>query len=94
MSQPAFWGLQAPAIPTLVQHLSAREAVGSTYGFINGVGNIVAALTPMLMGAAMMVHLKENLGQGFWIIVGSQLVTAICGAFLLLRLSGRAGGPQ
>jgi predicted MFS family arabinose efflux permease len=84
----AFWGLQAPAIPTLVQHLSAPDAVGSTYGLINGVGNLVSALTPMLMGAAMTIHSTGDLGQGFWVVVGSQLVTAVCGVVLLRGLAG------
>jgi len=36
----------------------------------------------------MMVHSSENLAQGFWLIVGSQIVTVICGAWLLRRLAG------
>jgi len=84
----AFWGIQAPAIPTMVQHVAKPGTVGSTYGLVNGVGNLVSALMPMLMGAAMMVHSSENLAQGFWLIVGSQIVTVICGAWLLRRLAG------
>ena len=83
----AFWGIQAPAIPTMVQHVAKPGTVGSTYGLVNGVGNLVSALMPMLMGAAMMVHSSENLAQGFWLIVGSQIVTVICGAWLLRRLA-------
>jgi predicted MFS family arabinose efflux permease len=89
----AFWGIQAPAIPTMVQRVARPGAVGSTYGLINGIGNLVSASMPMLMGAAMTLSARENLGQGFWLVVGSQLLTAGCGAWLLWRLS-RAGIPR
>jgi MFS family permease len=82
----AFWGIQAPAIPTLVQHVSKPGTVGSTYGMINGIGNLTAALMPALMGAAMTIGPRENLAQGFWLIVGSQMLTAACGVVLLVRL--------
>ncbi len=88
----AFWGLQAPAIPTMVQHVARPGTVGSTYGLVNGVGNLVSALMPVLMGAAMTMHSTENLATGFWLIVGSQLVTAASGAWLLMRL-GRSMMP-
>jgi hypothetical protein len=42
---------------------------------------------PILMGAAMTIHSTENLGSGFWLIVGSQLLTVVSGAWLLRRLS-------
>jgi predicted MFS family arabinose efflux permease len=82
----AFWGIQAPAIPTMVQLVAKPGTVGSTYGLINGVGNLVSALMPMLMGAAMTIHSTENLATGFWLIVGSQLLTVVSGAWLLRRL--------
>lgn len=82
----AFWGLQAPAIPTMVQHVARPGTIGSTYGLVNGVGNLVSALMPLLMGAAMTIHSTENLAAGFWLIVGSQLVTVASGVWLLIRL--------
>ena len=82
----AAWGFQAPAIPTLVQHVSRPGTVGTTYGVINGVGNLVSALMPMLMGAAMTTHSGDNLGQGFWLLVGTQLLTIVAGAMLLMQL--------
>jgi predicted MFS family arabinose efflux permease len=85
----ALWGVQTPAIPTLVQHLARPGTVGSTYGLVNGVGNIVSALMPMLMGAAMVSKSAENLAQGFWLLVGSQLLAAVSGAALLLQLRRR-----
>jgi predicted MFS family arabinose efflux permease len=81
------WAFQTPAIPTLVQYVSKREAVGSVYGLINGIGNLVAAAMPMLMGAAMTTRAAENVGQGFWLLVGSQVVVAFCGLLLYWRLA-------
>ena len=86
----ASWGFQAPAIPTLVQHLAKDGTVGSTYGVINGVGNLVSALMPMLMGAAMMSRSGENLAQGFWLLVGTQLLTAAAGIILVWHLGKSA----
>jgi predicted MFS family arabinose efflux permease len=83
----AAWAFQAPAIPTLVQHVAAPGAVGSAYGLINGVGNLVAALMPMMMGAAMASPSGESLTRGFWLLVGSQLLTIGCGVALLWRFN-------
>lgn len=82
----ACFGLQTPAIPTLVQHISRPGAVGSAYGFINGVGNLLAAAMPLMMGAAMMSQSGENVARGFWLLVGSQVVAAACGLHLALKL--------
>jgi hypothetical protein len=41
---------------------------------------------PVLMGAAMTIHSTENLASGFWLIVGSQFLTVVSGAWLLRRL--------
>jgi predicted MFS family arabinose efflux permease len=88
----AGWGFQAPAIPTLVQHVAKSGTVGSTYGLVNGVGNLTSALMPMFMGAAMMSHSGENLAQGFWLLVGTQALTAVSGLMLVWRL-GRSATP-
>jgi hypothetical protein len=74
-----------------VQNVSEPAAVGSAYGLINGVGNLVAALMPMMMGAAMATHSGESLSRGFWLLVGSQLLTVACGLLLLRRLRLPAG---
>jgi len=77
-----FWGLQAPVIPTLVQHTAAPGTVGSTYGVVNGVGNVVSAFMPTLMGAAIG---GGGYGMGYLLLVGTQLVTLVVGALLLAR---------
>jgi predicted MFS family arabinose efflux permease len=82
----AGWGFQAPAIPSLVQHVAKDGTVGTTYGIINGIGNLVSALMPMMMGAAMTSRSGDNLAQGFWLLVGTQLLTAVAGLVLVARL--------
>lgn len=79
-----FWGLQGAAIPAVVQHHAAREAVGSAYGIINGIGNICAAFIPLLMGVVM--KSLGSVSSGFSVLVVSQLVTLLAGGMLLLRM--------
>jgi hypothetical protein len=74
-----------------VQHVAKPGTVGSTYGVINGIGNLVSALMPMMMGAAMMSRSGDNLAQGFWLLVGTQLLTAATGLVLVARLGRGAG---
>ncbi|MET8474441.1 MFS transporter [Streptomyces sp. NPDC006422] len=80
-----FWGLQGPAIPTLVQHCAPAHFVGSAYGVVNGVGNLVSAFMPTLMGAAIAASGGHGFGAGFTLLAGAQALTLLCGAWLLLR---------
>lgn len=61
-----FWGLQGAAIPAVVQHHAPREAVGSAYGIINGIGNICAAFIPLLMGVVMKSVGSVSSGFPYW----------------------------
>ncbi|MFB7417296.1 MFS transporter [Streptomyces sp. NPDC056121] len=80
-----FWGLQGPAIPTLVQHCAPARFVGSAYGVVNGVGNLVSAFMPTLMGVAIAASGGHSFGAGFALLAGAQAVTLVCGAWLLAR---------
>ena len=84
LSANVFWGLQGAAIPAVVQHYAAREAVGSAYGIINGIGNICAAFIPLLMGIVM--KSVGSVSSGFSVLVASQIVTLLAGGILLLRM--------
>ncbi|MDT8702693.1 MFS transporter [Kluyvera ascorbata] len=84
LSANVFWGLQGAAIPAVVQHYAAREAVGSAYGIINGIGNICAAFIPLLMGIVM--RSVGSVSSGFSVLVASQIVTLLAGGILLLRM--------
>jgi MFS family permease len=75
----AFWGIQGPAIPTLVQNLSDPRSVGSTYGIVNGIGNLVSAFMPAIMGVFIGGSGNVSFTAGFSLLIGTQLVTAICG---------------
>jgi predicted MFS family arabinose efflux permease len=85
-----FWGFQAPAIPTLVQQYARPEAVGSTYGVINGLGNLVSAALPTLMGVAIAAGGAHGFAAGYTLLAATQAVTLV-GACALLR-SRRPGG--
>ena len=87
IASQAFWGLQGSAIPTLVQHNSPKAAVGSTYGFINGVGNLVSAFMPLAMGAVIGAGATTRGGfaAGFVLLAGTQLVTLCVAMYLLYR---------
>ncbi|MDR8236601.1 MFS transporter, partial [Acinetobacter baumannii] len=67
-----------------VQHHAPREAVGSAYGIINGIGNICAAFIPLLMGVVM--KSVGSVSSGFSVLVASQLITLCAGGALLLRM--------
>ncbi|MYT72940.1 MULTISPECIES: MFS transporter [unclassified Streptomyces] len=89
-----FWGLQGPAIPTLVQHCAPARLVGSAYGVVNGVGNLVSAFMPTLMGVAIAASGGHGFGAGFALLAGAQAITLVCGAWLLLRPVRSAPGSS
>ncbi|MEU7486385.1 MFS transporter [Streptomyces sp. NPDC042319] len=80
-----FWGLQGPAITTLVQRHAPAGTVGSAYGVVNGVGNLVSAFMPTAMGAAITLGGEHGFGAGYALLIGAQAITLVCGAWLLLR---------
>ncbi|WP_406141147.1 MFS transporter [Streptomyces sp. NBC_01089] len=86
-----FWGLQGPAIPTLVQQAAPAGAVGSAYGVVNGIGNLVSAFMPMAMGAVMGLLGGRGFAAGYALLAATQLVTLVCGARLLLRPVAQPG---
>lgn len=86
-----FWGLQGPAIPTLVQQAAPAGAVGSAYGVVNGIGNLVSAFMPMAMGAVMGLLGGRGFAAGYALLAATQLVTLVCGARLLLRPAPQPG---
>ena len=87
IASQAFWGLQGSGIPTLVQHNAPKAAVGSTYGFINGVGNLVSAFMPLAMGAVIGAGATTHGGfvGGFALLACTQLMTLCVALYLLYR---------
>lgn len=84
LSANVFWGLQGAAIPAVIQYHAAREAVGSAYGIVNGIGNLCAAFIPLLMG--MVMKSVGSVSSGFSVLVASQAITLVAGGMLLLRM--------
>jgi predicted MFS family arabinose efflux permease len=79
------WGLQGPAIPTLVQQYAAPGTVGSSYGVINGVGNLVAAALPALMGFAITAGGAQGFNAGYTLLAATQGMTLLGALVLLAR---------
>ncbi|AIY39691.1 D-galactonate transporter [Collimonas arenae] len=86
-----FWGLQAPAIPSIVQDNSRAEYTASAFGVVNGVGSLIAGLMPLAMGGVISAVSAGSGGAasgffaGFALLIGTQLVVFICGLILWLR---------
>jgi nitrate/nitrite transporter NarK len=89
-----FWGLQGPAIPTLVQRNAPAGSVGSAYGVVNGIGNLVSAFMPMAMGAVMGLLGGQGFSAGYALLAATQVVTLGCGVWLLLRPRAQPGTPS
>ncbi|MGC5008035.1 MFS transporter [Streptomyces sp. DT203] len=87
-----FWGLQGPAIPTLVQRHAPAGSVGSAYGVVNGVGNLVSAFMPTLMGTAIAMDGGHGFAAGLSLLVVTQLITLVSAVVLLLRHRGPHAG--
>ncbi|TCP31706.1 sugar phosphate permease [Scopulibacillus darangshiensis] len=77
-----FWGIQGPVLPTTVQSLANERSVGSTYGVINGTGNLVSAFIPVIMGMLISV----NFAYGFALLIGAQLVAMVCGLRMIFLI--------
>lgn len=79
----AFWGMQSPTIPTIVQLAADKRSVGSAYGLMNGIGNFVSSFVPAAMGA--LIGLYGGFSAGFSLIIGAELLVVICGIRLLMH---------
>lgn len=88
----AFWGMQSPTIPTIVQLAADKRSVGSAYGLMNGVGNFVSSFVPTAMGA--LIGLYGGFSAGFSLIVGAEMLVVICGIRLLMHKKIKATQVQ
>lgn len=90
-----FWGLASPAIPSTVQYFSQAQHVASAFGVVNGVGSLFAGFMPAMMGwvisqfASSSVVSGGGFAVGFGMLIGTQVVVALCGLILYVR--GRHG---
>jgi MFS family permease len=79
----AFWGMQSPAIPTIIQLAADKRSVGSAYGIMNGMGNLVSSFMPAAMGA--LIGLYGGFSAGFSLVIGAEAMVVICGIRLLMH---------
>lgn len=79
----AFWGMQSPTIPTIVQLAADKRSVGSAYGLMNGIGNFVSSFVPAAMGA--LIGLYGGFAAGFSLIIAAEILVVICGIRLLMH---------
>lgn len=79
----AFWGMQSPTIPTIVQLAADKRSVGSAYGLMNGLGNFVSSFVPAAMGA-LIAH-YGGFAAGFSLIIGAEALVVLCGIRLLMH---------
>lgn len=87
-----FWGFQAPAIPSTIQFNSRVEHTASAFGIVNGVGSLIAAFMPVMMGNVIQSvsngrgGITSGFYAGFSLLIGTQAVVFLCGLFLWLQI--------
>jgi predicted MFS family arabinose efflux permease len=85
-----FWGIQSPAIPTTLQLTADRKSVGSAYGMVNGVGNLLSSFVPVGMGALIGLSATGSFARGFSALIGLELLVALVGIRLMLHKKMKA----
>jgi sugar phosphate permease len=78
-----FWGCALPPLFTLSLQILPPRAVASGVGVFNGVGNVVGALSPLVMGA--LIDRTGSFNAGLMVLVGAALV----GSLAMLPLAWR-----
>jgi hypothetical protein len=85
-----FWGIQSPVIPTTLQLTADRKSVGSAYGMVNGVGNLLSSFVPVGMGALIGLSATGSFARGFSALIGLELLVAFVGIRLMLHKKMKA----
>ena len=80
-----FWGIQSPAIPTTLQLTADRKSVGSAYGMVNGIGNLLSSFVPAAMGALIGLSATGGFARGFSALIGLELLVAFVGLRLVMH---------
>jgi cyanate permease len=78
-----FWGCSLPPLFALSLQILPARAVASGVGVFNGIGNIVGAFSPLVMGA-LIAH-TGSFDAGLMVLVGA----ATLGSFVMLPLARR-----
>jgi cyanate permease len=77
------WGIAVPVFFALALRVLPPGAVAAGIGWINGIGNLVAAFAPVLIGA--IIARTGNFEAGLLVLVVGPLISAAC-LFSLARL--------
>jgi sugar phosphate permease len=80
-----FWGACTTSKNAIGLNILPSGAVASGVGLYNGIGNLVGAFSPFLMG--ILIGKTENFEAGFLVIVGSAILGSC--ALLPLALTGK-----
>ena len=70
-----FWGCALPPLFALSLQILPARAVASGVGVFNGVGNIVGALSPLVMGA--LIAETGSFNAGLMVLVGATIVGSL-----------------
>ncbi|AMN40069.1 MFS transporter [Rhodoplanes sp. Z2-YC6860] len=78
-----FWGCSLPPLFALSLQILPARAVASGVGVFNGIGNIVGAFSPLVMGA--LIARTGSFDAGLMVLVGATTL----GSFVMLPLARR-----
>jgi sugar phosphate permease len=78
-----FWGLALPPLFALGAQIIPASAISSGVGVYNGIGNLVGALSPLVIGWT--VHVSGDFNAGLMVLVSA----GVLGALAILPLTKR-----
>ncbi|OJY02176.1 MAG: hypothetical protein BGP04_12735 [Rhizobiales bacterium 62-17] len=70
-----FWGAALPPLFALSLQILPPRAIAAGVGMFNGIGNIIGALSPLVMGA--LIASTGAFGAGLMVLVGATLVGSL-----------------
>ena len=82
-----FWGACTTSKNALGLNILPTGAVSTGVGLYNGIGNLVGALSPFVMG--VLIGKTENFEAGFLVIVASAIIGSCALVPLALTATGR-----
>jgi len=83
------WGIAIPVFFALALRVLPAGAVAAGIGLINGIGNLIGALAPVLIGTV--IAQTGSFESGLLVLVAGPLISAICLFSLAHARVGRSG---
>ncbi len=78
-----FWGAALPPLFALALQILPQRAIASGVGMFNGIGNIIGALSPFVMG--VIIAQTGSFNAGLMVLVASTLIGSLAMLFLARR---------